>query len=194
MAEAGEKMSKSLGNVVPLPELLERYDPRAYRLLVLQSHYRSPMTVSDATMASAQASLRRLDALARRFSGTAGSVSADPAALQRFRDRMDDDLDTVRATADLFDLVTRANALADEGRSDEAAGLAAAVMEIAGAVGLALEARTTGPDEEAARLARQRDEARRDRDWARADALRDELQTGGWIVEDTPSGTKIRRG
>jgi cysteinyl-tRNA synthetase len=194
MAEAGEKMSKSLGNVVPLPELLERYDPRAYRLLVLQSHYRSPMTVSDATMASAQASLRRLDALARRFSGTAGSVSADPAALQRFRDRMDDDLDTVRATADLFDLVTRANALADEGRSDEAAGLAAAVMEIAGAVGLALEAHTTGPDEEAARLARQRDEARRDRDWARADALRDELQTGGWIVEDTPSGTKIRRG
>jgi len=63
----GEKMSKSLGNFTSLPDLLKKYDPRAYRLLVLRSHYRSPMEVTEATMEDAQEALSRLDALARRF-------------------------------------------------------------------------------------------------------------------------------
>jgi cysteinyl-tRNA synthetase len=106
---------------------------------------------------------------------------------------MDDDLNTVGATADLFDLVRRANALADEGRIDEAAPLVAAVLEMATAVGLIIESKVVGPDEEAAALATQRDEARAAKDWARADALRAQLQDLGWIVEDGPSGTQIRR-
>jgi cysteinyl-tRNA synthetase len=193
MAEGGEKMSKSLNNYVSLPELLSRYDPRAYRLLVLQSHYRSPMTVTEATMGAAARTLERLDGLARRFAGQPGGVAPDPAALGRFRDRMDDDLNTMAAMADLFDLVTRANALADEGRLAEAAPLVAAVLEMAAAVGLAVEGGVVGPDEEAAALAAQRDEARAAKDWARADALRAQLQDLGWVVEDSPTGTQIRR-
>jgi cysteinyl-tRNA synthetase len=193
MAEGGEKMSKSLGNYVSLPTLLSRYDPRAYRLLVLQSHYRSPMTVTEATMGAAARTLERLDGLARRFAGQLGGASADSAALERFRERMDDDLNTMAAMADLFDLVTRANTLADEGRVSEAAPLAAAVLEMATAVGLVVEAGVVGPDEEAAALAAQRDEARAAKNWGQADAIRAQLQDLGWIVEDSPTGTQIRR-
>jgi cysteinyl-tRNA synthetase len=193
LAESGEKMSKSLGNYISLPDLIGRYDARAYRLLVLQSHYRRPMTVTEATMAAAAEGVERLDALGRRFADQLGNVSPDASALERFRQHMDDDLNTMAATADLFDLVRQANVLADEGRSDEAAPLAAAVLEMASAVGLAVESQVVGPDEEAAALATQRDQARAAKDWGRADAIRSQLQNQGWIVEDGPSGTQIRR-
>jgi cysteinyl-tRNA synthetase len=114
LAESGEKMSKSLGNYISLPDLIGRYDARAYRLLVLQSHYRRPMTVTEATMAAAAEGVERLDALARRFADQLGDVSPDASALERFRQHMDDDLNTMAATADLFDLVRQANVLADD--------------------------------------------------------------------------------
>jgi cysteinyl-tRNA synthetase len=193
VVEGGEKMSKSLGNFVPLPDLLDRYDPRAYRLLVLQSHYRGPMTVADSTMSAATQTLERLDAFARRFASSRAEVKPDPEALERFGSAMDDDLDTPRATAQLFELVTRANALADDGRSDAAGGLAAAVFEIAAALGLRVGGDSTEVDEPALALAAERDEARRLKDYARADDIRDDLQALGWIVEDTPAGTQIRR-
>ncbi|MDQ3294762.1 MAG: cysteine--tRNA ligase, partial [Actinomycetota bacterium] len=81
----GEKMSKSLGNVRNLLDLVDEYDPRAFRLLVLQAHYRSPMEVSDAVLQAATTSVQRLDSFARRFATSAAQVDADPAALERFR-------------------------------------------------------------------------------------------------------------
>jgi cysteinyl-tRNA synthetase len=194
VAGDGEKMSKSLGNVVSFPDLLARHDPRAYRLLVLQSHYRSPMTVSDATMAAAERSLERLDALARRFPPAVSVAVAEPAAMERFSARMDADVDTPGATADMFDLITRANAAADDGREDEARSLAAAVFEISGAFGLAVDGSTTEVDEEASGLAAARDDARRHKDYARADHIRAQLEDRGWIVEDGPDGTVVRPG
>jgi cysteinyl-tRNA synthetase len=191
LAEDEEKMSKSLGNVVSLSDLVSRYDPRAFRLLVLQSHYRKPMTVSDATLTAGQNAIERLDAFARRFHDNV--EAPDPEALAAFRDRMDDDLDTVGATAQLFELVTRANALADEGQSALAGALAAAVFEMARAVGLTLGTPSAEVDEDAAALAAERDEARKNKDYARADAIRQQLMARGWIVEDTPEGTIIRR-
>ena len=191
VVEGGEKMSKSLGNFLPLPDLLARYDPRAYRLLVLQSHYRGPMTVADSTMSAATQTIERLDAFARRFAAL--PAAPEDEARQRFRSAMDDDLDTPRAMAQLFDLVTRSNALADEGRTDEAAGLAAAVFDIADALGLPLGGPAAEIDDAALALAAERDEARRRKDYARADDIRDQLQAQGYIVEDTPEGTRIRR-
>ncbi|HEX3426234.1 MAG TPA: cysteine--tRNA ligase [Acidimicrobiales bacterium] len=197
VVEGGEKMSKSLGNVVSLPDLLERHDPRAYRLLVLQSHYRSPLTVTEATLAAAEQGMERLDALARRFplaALAASGVAPDAAVLDRFRARMDDDLGTVQATAEMFDAVKAANTLADQGRMESASALAGAVYEMARAVGLSLGADGAPDlDEEATALAQARDDARRRGDYAAADAIRGELQAGGWIVEDTPGGTVIRR-
>jgi len=189
-ADDGRKMSKSLGNYISLPDFISRHDPRAYRLLVLQSHYRSPMTLGDVAMSAAQNAVARLDAFARRFERV--SATPDAGLLDRFRDRMDDDLDTVSVTAELFETVTRANALDDAARPDDAAPLAAAVLEIAAALGLAIGGPTAEIDEETEALVAERDEARARKDFARADAIRDELQARGWIVEDGPDGTTIR--
>jgi len=193
VAEGGEKMSKSLGNVISLPDLLSRYDPRAYRLLVLQSHYRSPVTVSDTTLRSAQQGMKGLDALARRFPGASAGVP-DGFVIERFRQFMDDDLGTVQATAEMFDAVKRANTLADQGLPSDAAPLAAAVYEMCRAVGLDLGGTDSGElTDDASAVAAARDEARAQGDYAAADAFRAQLQADGWIVEDTPGGTVIRR-
>jgi cysteinyl-tRNA synthetase len=186
-------MSKSLGNAVSLPELLERYDPRAYRLLVLQSHYRSPMTVSDVTMAAAEQGIERLDALSRRFPDARIGTAPDTSALNRFRARMDDDLGTVQATAEMFDLVKRANTLADLGQADDALPLVGAVYEMCGAVGLHLGGESAEPGDGPSALALARDQARSRGAYGEADAIRRQLQADGWIVEDTPGGTVIRR-
>jgi len=205
----GTKMSKSLGNFETLTDLIERSDPRAYRLLVLRSHYRSPMEVTPDTMADAGRALDRLDGLARRFglpdvlaaspdgvvvAGRGPASGIVPDVLDRFRARMDDDLDTPGAMADIFDLVSRANSSADARDDGAAAAAAHDVRALCGALGLALREETGEVDDEARALAAERDAARAAKDWDRADALRAELTTRGWTVEDGPSGTVLRRG
>ncbi len=186
--EGGEKMSKSVGNTLSLLELLDAYDPRAFRMQVLQSHYRRPMTVGPTTMAANAAAVERLDTFAREFA-PARRGPADPSALARFRELMDDDMDTPGAVALVFDLVKEARAAGPE----RARALAAAVFEITEqALGLPLHDQVAAVPPEALAKARERDAARAARDWARADALRAELQAEGWVVEDTPQGTTIR--
>jgi cysteinyl-tRNA synthetase len=202
-----EKMSKSLGNFTSLPDLLSRVDARAYRLLVLRAHYRSPIEVTPDTLADAEKALDRLDALARRF-GIGNLLAASPdgvivegrdagdadaEASAGFRYRMDDDLDTPGALAAIFDLVTAAHTAADGGDEVEGKRLAQTVAVLSGALGLPLRGESGEVDEAAARLVAERDEARRAKDFARADALRDQLVSLGWTVEDTPSGTAIHR-
>ncbi len=187
-------MSKSLRNFTSLTDLLARTDPRAYRLLVLQSHYRSPMEVTPTTVGQAEAAVGRFDALERR-AAEAGVPAGTPdaAALEAFRAAMDDDLDTPRATALLFDLTRRANAALDAGDAAGAAPLLAAVREIAGALGLRLGGGEEAVAGEVGALVRRRDEARAARDFRAADAARVELVAAGWVVEDTPAGTRVRR-
>lgn len=189
----GEKMSKSLGNFTNLMDLVESSDPRAYRLLVLRAHYRSPVEVNKASTDDASKALETLDTFARRSSGWP-PADADPAALDEFVAAMDDDLDTPRATALLFTLVRRANSAADDGALDTAAPLATAVHEICRAVGLELHTEVGEVPADIVALARQRDEARAAKDWARADQLRDDIQAEGYVVEDTPTGTQVRPG
>ena len=207
----GTKMSKSLGNFSTLPDLLSRSDARAYRVLVLRAHYRSPIEVTPETLADAEKALARLDGLARRFAsfevagllarseggfvveGSPPATGVDAGAVAAFRSRMDNDLDTPGALATIFELVTAAHSAADAG--DEAGGgrQAHTAAVLLAALGLELRADDREIDEESARLVAERDEARSARDFARADALRDELVGRGWTVEDTPSGTAIRR-
>jgi len=186
----GEKMSKSLGNVANLLDLVEHYDPRAYRLVLLQSHYRSPVRVGQDNIDAAVTTLAGLDAFAARTASVA-AAPADSDVIARFRDLMDDDLDTPSATALLFDTVRRANAALDA--ADPAApGLVAAVREIGNAFGLEFKAAAEVPAEIAAK-ATALDAARAAKDFATADALRAELQGAGWIVETTKAGTTVRR-
>jgi cysteinyl-tRNA synthetase len=175
-------------------------------MLVLRSHYRSPIEVTPGTIADAEAGLARLDELARRFAlpdllaegpvveGVGGPDRLDEEALSCFRQAMDDDLDTPGALAAVFDLVRRANAAADAGDADGAATTARTASFLCAALGLPLRA---GAEDEidagSAALVERRDAARAGRDWAEADALRGQLESAGWVVEDSPTGTRIRR-
>jgi len=187
----GEKMSKSIGNVDNLLDLIEQYDPRTYRMLLLQSHYRSPLRVGQVNLAAAEKSLSGLDALMARGGAVDGQVP-DAEVLDRFGAAMDDDLDTPKAMALMFDTVRRANTVLDAADDGAAAPLVAAVREIAGAVGLRLGDTTAVPDEVLARAAAI-DEARAGKDYATADEVRAALVADGWIVETTADGTVVRR-
>jgi cysteinyl-tRNA synthetase len=207
----GEKMSKSLRNFTTIEDLLAASDARAYRLLVLQAHYRKPIEVTPDTAAVAEKALARLDGLARRLSlpdpmalAPGGELvledavattpsGVDDQAVAEFFDHMDDDLDTPAAMAGIFNLVNRAHAAADDGEAATAAVLGATVAILCGALGLRLRGDRGEVDDDSARLVAERDAARRARDFARADALRDELVAAGWVVEDGPDGTVVHR-
>jgi len=190
----GEKMSKSLNNFTTLVDLIEAHDPRAYRLVVLGSHYRSPVEVTDATITAAENALDRLDSLARRL--TTAVVAPAPADLQvmdAFREQMDNDLDTPATFAQIFGLVTEINRVLDAGDLDQtAAPLVAAWLQILEAVGLPVFGQATPIPAEILGLAAQRDAARAAKDWAAADLLRDQIQAAGWLAEDSPTGTQVR--
>lgn len=202
----GEKMSKSLGNFTSLEDLLSRSDARAYRLLVLRSHYRSPIEVTPDTVLDAESGLARLDELARRFDVAnlladgpvlapgEGDDRVEADAVERFRRRMDDDLDTPGALATVFDLVRRANAAADGGDQRDADRAAHTAGLLSAALGLSLGGRPAEPlDPGTADTVRRRDAARAAGDWSTADGLRSQLEEAGWLVEDGPEGTRLRR-
>ncbi len=190
----GEKMSKSLGNVDNLLDLMEHYDPRAYRMLLLQSHYRGPVSVGQDNIDASVKALAGLDSFAARSASAVAETPdavADAGVLARFRERMDDDLDTPGATALLFDTVRRANAALD---SDDAiaAALVLAITEMCTAFGLVLNAGGDVPPEARAAAAAL-DAARAAKDFSTADALRAELHAQGYTVETTKAGTQLRR-
>jgi cysteinyl-tRNA synthetase len=186
--ERGEKMSKSLGNITSLPDLVERYDGRALRALVLQAHYRSPMSITAEALEQAQATVDRLDNFARE-TREAGPAAPDPGMVARFRARLDDDFDTPGALAVVFRAVR--DARAEPGRTP---ALASAVRECCeGAFGLRLWSEEAPLGPAVAALVARRDEARANKDWDAADIVRAELQAMGFVVEDGPRGTVVRR-
>jgi len=197
----GEKMSKSLGNFTSLTDLLAKADGRAYRLLVLRSHYRAPIEVTAETIGDAERGLARLDALARRMglATPAGPVvlvgddRLDATAVERYLSLMDDDLQTPQALGLVFELIGEANSALDAGHEARAAELGATIVALAAAMGLAVEGGGDAIDPATAALAQERDAARAAKDFARSDAIRDQLQAAGWVVEDTAEGTSLRR-
>ena len=189
----GEKMSKSLGNVTNLVDLVQHYDPRAYRMLLLQTHYRSPVKVGQDNIDAAVNSLAGLDGFANRMANASLPISdPDATVISQFRIYMDNDLDTSSAMALIFDAVRRANIAAENGDSATTAALASAVAEMTNALGLKLRA---GDDIDAAITERAiaLDAARKAKDFVQADAIRDELQAAGYVVETTKDGTRVRR-
>ncbi len=194
-----EKMSKSLGNLITIKDALERYGADTIRVFILSSHYRSPLKHSEEALEAAAAGAERLQrVVSREDSGGAGeAVDAEPFRRQ-FIKAMNDDFNTPQALGALFDLAREINHAADAGR-----GFAQAketLSELAGDVlGLKLEGvKATGDIEPKVNaLVEEREECRRARNWQRADEIRDELESLGVIVEDTPQGAKIiwkRRG
>ncbi len=189
----GEKMSKSLGNVTNLVDLVQHYDPRAYRMLLLQTHYRSPVKVGQDNIDAAVNSLAGLDGFAHRMANTSLPTSVpDETVIAQFRSLMDNDLDSPSAMALIFDAVRRANIAAESGDAASAASLSGAVFEMCNALGLKLRA---GDDIDPTIVERANalDAARKAKDFALADAIRNEIQAAGYVVETTKDGTRVRR-
>ena len=189
----GEKMSKSLGNVTNLLDLVEHYDPRAYRMLLLQTHYRSPVRVGQDNIDASVKAVSSIDGFFARMAEVSNNATADEATLQAFRTAMNNDLDTPGATALMFDTIRKANAALDVKDDALAGALAGAVKEMCVAVGLQVNA-FAEVSTDIAEKAIQLDAARAAKDFATADALRNELQAAGYVVETTKEGTKVRRG
>jgi len=196
-----EKMSKSLGNFFTVREILARYRPEEVRYFILTSQYRSPLNYDDEHLDNARAALTRL------YTALRGPPEAQPAGAEAFRERfhaaMDDDFNTPVALSVLFDLVREINRVRPQ---DEvaAAALGAELRALGGILGLLQadpEAYLRGEggsaglrNGEIAALIAERLAARKAKDWARADRIRDELAAAGVILEDGPGGTTWRRG
>jgi cysteinyl-tRNA synthetase len=236
-----EKMSKSLGNFLLLKDVLESYPARVVRLLMLQTHYRSPLDFSTERLDEARTAYERLDNMVRevrwarsRPAPGSGAPEAERAALgsavsdarSRFDIEMDDDFNSAGALGALFELARVANGFRSRNGSElgsrdlETLGQAeSAVVELLGVLGVTIEDAVTREVSHtidalvadplvalAARLAGYagsdiagaeqalldaREAARRERDWPRADEIRDGLAAQGWRIEDTPSGPRL---
>ena len=202
-----EKMSKSLGNIFTLSDIIERgHRPSAVRYLLLSSHYRKQLNFTWAGMDQAEESLRRIvDFLVRlgdvREGGQhAGIQEAVASARERFAAALGDDLNTAGGLAAIFDLVRDVNAAIDARNigSGDVATVRSAVDDfdrVLGVISLRRDedARPPVPVDEIEQLMEERQAARRRRDFAAADRIRNDLQERGILLEDNPAGTRWKR-
>jgi len=201
-----EKMSKSLGNIVLVKDLRREFSPRTIRHFLLSAHYRNPIQFTRETMEQMERGIERIDTAWTNLRHRMKASMEGPASpettkaldelTRAFEGAMDDDFNTAGAIGVLFDAVRLANELV--GRDVVSRGTLQAVAdwleryggEILGLVESKAEEET---DEQVEALIRKRQEARRRRDFAEADAIRDQLAAMGIIVEDTPQGVRWRR-
>ena len=188
-----EKMSKSLGNFFTIRTVLEKYDAEVVRFFILRAHYRSPLNYSDQHLDDAKLALTRLYTALRGHEDNRSAIHWQHPQAARFRDAMNDDFNTAEAMAVLFDLANEVN----KTKSQEAVGL---LKNLAGVLGLLQR----NPDEflqgdasgemDIDGLIQARLTAKKNKNFAEADAIRKQLAEAGVVLEDTPQGTTWRRG
>jgi len=197
----GEKMSKSVGNLVTIEEFLDEHEADVLRLVILSAHYSKPLGYDDETVAEAERALRRLRGGLRPPAGDLAAGDAVESlraqmtvAREGFCSAMDDDFNTAGALGHIFTLVRALNAARDAGVSGEPfAEAQAALRELTGVLGLELEkaqGAEVAPFVEA--LVEVRETLRREKQWAQADAIRDRLAALGVTLEDGSQGTEWR--
>jgi cysteinyl-tRNA synthetase len=193
-----KKMSKSLGNFYTLRDLLEKgFNPMALRWVLLATHYRQPNNFTFDAVEAAEQSLRRIRDFRLRLKDVYGE-GADlkeevKQAEVRFAEALDDDLNVSAALAVVFDFIRDTNKLIDaSGLSVAGAGAAKALLDRLDFVaGLFAAGKESAPPDVITKV-NERQQARRAKDFARADAIRDELAAAGWILEDTPDGPRVK--
>ena len=204
-----EKMSKSKGNFFTVRDVAKQFGYEPIRLLMISCHYRSPINYSYDSLMQCKASLTRLhtcrDSLDFSLSKAEaeGVLSAETASeLEAFRNKfceaLDDDLNTADAIGTLFDLVRYINKNILTPEADKATITAAAAVfdELTGILGIVYNEKTEDNDDDAAQieaLIEERTAARKEKNWARADEIRNQLTEMGIVLEDTPQGVKWHR-
>ena len=204
---SGEKMSKSLGNLVTVDEFLSAHSGDAFRMLVLNSSYRGPLTFTDDVVRQAESALERLrSALKPAVDGATAAPGAEGAlatatavARRRFEAAMDDDFNTSGALSHLFELVRAVNQARDSGAGERALTEAqSSLRQLAAVLGLQLKDKDEQDGSQPAApfvdlLLEVREEMRQARQWAIADRIRDRLAELGVLIEDGKGGTTWRR-
>ena len=200
-----EKMSKSLGNFFTVRDILEKYDGEVIRFFLLSGHYRNPINFSDELMEQAKNSLGRLQNAKENLQfliekGEGTMTDAEKEAFegydkyrQQFIAAMDDDLNTADGITAVFELVTAINTAVKDGASKEFAEKSLeTLMEFANVLGILQQDKADdGIDAEIQALVDERQQARAEKNFARADEIRDELAARGITLKDTPQGVQI---
>ncbi|MRH44813.1 cysteine--tRNA ligase [Aquibacillus halophilus] len=202
-----EKMSKSLGNFVLVHDLIKQHDPQVVRFFMLSVHYRNPINFSEALLEGAKNSLDRIknayQNLDHRKKSSTNLANASEewkekveAYKQRFKDEMDDDFNTANAISVLFDLTKDANLYLQSKQTSEDVidAFQEALLYLSNILGIKLKVEEELLDEEVELLIQKRIEARKNRDFSLADKIRDDLKGSNIILEDTPQGTRWKRG
>ncbi|MBI5144124.1 MAG: cysteine--tRNA ligase, partial [Candidatus Omnitrophica bacterium] len=207
----GEKMAKSLGNFISIKDFLARYkDPDYLKLFFLSAHYRSPIDYTEGRMEEAKKEKERFVILLDKIKRMVKSEIRNPKSeinpkskiqnelinfRKKFEEAMDDDFNTPLALASLFDLVTYANKFIQEGKDEGLPAIGKLVTELSSifALNLAKDVRKSGLDEKAVlKLIYERNKARNEKDFKRADEIRKRLSDRDIILEDTKEGTVWR--
>jgi cysteinyl-tRNA synthetase len=201
---SGEKMSKSLGNIISIKEFLSRHDADVMRMLVLNGTYRAPLIFNDETVGAAEKNVERLKSGLRPAApstqglpaGSASELASQAEAIkQSFTDAMDNDFNTAGAVAALFELVKAINTARDSGATDEQLKPAQSMLrELTGVLGLRLQEKqgTSGADKFIDLLIEVRAEVRKQKLWPLSDLIRDRLKELGVTIEDGKDGTTWR--
>ena len=204
-----KKMSKSLGNFFTVRDISEKYDLQVLRFFMLSAHYRSPLNFSDDLMESAKNGLERIITSGAKIrdiisNGKDGKVTDAEAKLldeakeyiTKFEEAMDDDCNTANAISAVFELVKFANSNLNEGSTKEfAAGVYEILDKLCIVLGIILEKEEekVGDEDYIEEMIAKRAQAKKDRDFAMADQIRDELAAKGIVLKDTREGTKWSR-
>ena len=187
-----EKMSKSLGNFFTIREVLKKYDAEVVRFFILRAHYRSPLNYSDVHLDDAKASLTRLYTALRGHAVTDETIDWQHPQAARFKEAMDDDFNTPEAMAVLFDLANEVNKTKAIETASLLKNLAAVVGLLQRDADLFLQGESTQTLDVDA-LIQARLNAKKNKNFAEADAIRKQLLEASIILEDTPQGTTWRK-
>lgn len=204
---SGEKMSKSLGNGILVKDLRNMYKREAIRYFMLSSHYRNPLNFSEETMEQAEKSVERianavvnLNHRLKAVGDTGGEATPElitklEAIRQLFHDKMQDDFNTPDAITAIFEWVNEVNSLLKQAVVNSADLIAAKQVfdEMNKVLRIYTDESAELPSEDVERLITERTEARKNKNWARADEIRDLLDAQGIVLEDTPQGMRWRR-
>lgn len=195
------KMSKSLNNFFTVRDVAEQVGYEPIRFFLISGHYRSPLNYTKEVIESCKASLERLYTCRNNLDFAMENASGDgkeliakaEAAKAKFIDAMDDDLNTADAIAAVFEFAREINTLSASESKESLQAAAYMFDSLTGVLGLLYNRNTDDVPEHVKSLVAERTEVRKAKNWARADAIRDELASLGYVVEDTASGPKIVR-